>query len=86
MKVSLEDVQKILGNFAIVLPAPKIVDADAFFLIWHGVLATYEFSDVRVACARLLRKLKTFPVPADVVIETDLLLSERREIDTAASK
>lgn len=86
MNMTLQAVENLIGEFAIIFPVPNTPDADGFCRIWLSVLDRYEIEEVRAAYQRLMRKLIRFPFPADVVTEINLINEEARLAAEAAAQ
>lgn len=85
MKITLEFTKKVLGDFAVVFPLPTPhVEAERLVMMWFCVLEEFYIADVNAACKRLMRTLKRFPYPADVVEEIGKAADEAKEANAQA--
>lgn len=88
MSVSKEKVAAILQYFATLFPLDLALhaDKDVFIAVWHSILKDEDEELLIKACGNLLRTLKRFPFPADVLEEMAAIRAACPQPEIADSK
>lgn len=66
MAVPVEKIKQIIGRFAVIFTPPNS-DINDVADIWHNALQDYTEEQVIKASSHLVKTIKHFPFPADVI-------------------